>query len=551
MALLILALALLLQTPAAPPRLMLQTPSTPARDPAGRGTSDDGKCVLKGRVLDSSTSRPIKGAMVTAFLDGRRGEPPSTVTDVEGRWELRGLHPGEYHLGADKAGYVGGGGFERSIGLTEARPERVVDLTLTRGAVLSGRIVDADGEPVAGIEVMALYRESMNQRSPQWSQMGSGVGTDDRGDFRIYGLAAGDYIVAAKPPSRLQQTDDRGPKVTTTLTYYPGTPTIDEAQRFSLEPSAEYSDLVFSLHEVRAISIRGHVLLPGGQVTESFAALVPVNAEGDGQMGNERLAETRPDGTFTFSGVPAGNYRLTVRLLGAPGEERVGELDITVGQDDLTDLVVPTFGPTVIRGRVIVDASVAPGPIGVGASQLSPGIHMMGGEGTVASSRDGTFELKVYHSPVKLHASVRSPDWAQSSVRVKGRDVSRGLSFESGQVIEGVEITLRRTTSRVTGTVSGVSRDAEDHEGTVLLFRRDDGDDVPGNDMVDMVPIRDGRFTTSVVPAGEYQVVAIRTFDRAVYTSREIVERLRSRATDVSLRDAETKAVALMMITEY
>ena len=104
---------------------------------------------------------------------------------------------------------------------------------------------------------------------------------------------------------------------------------------------------------------------------------------------------------------------------------------------------------------------------------------MMGGEGAVASSRDGTFELKVYHSPVKLHASVRSPDWAQSSVRVKGRDVTRRLSFESGQVIEGVEITLRRTTSRVTGTVSGVSRDAEDHEGTVLLFRRDDGDDVP------------------------------------------------------------------------
>ena len=409
--------------------LMLQVPSTPTRDPTGRAASDDGKCVLKGRVLDSSSGRPIKGVVVTAFLDGHRGEPPATATDVEGRWEIRGLRPGEYQLNADKPGYVNGGGIERSIGLTDARAERAVDLTLTRGAVLSGRIVDAGGEPMAGLEVLALYRDSMNHPSPQWAQMGS-VSTDDRGDFRVYGLMAGDYIVAAKPQNRLQQTDDRGPKVTTVLTYYPGTPNIDEAQRFSLEPAAEHSDLVFSLQEVRAISIRGRVLLPAGQVTESFAALFPVDASGDGQMGNERLTETRPDGTFTFSGVPAGNYRLWVRLLGAPTEERVGELDITAGQDDLDDLVVPTFGPTLIRGRVIVDASVAPGPIGVGASQLGRGIHTMGGEGAVASSRDGTFELKVYHSPVKLHASVRSPDWAQSSVRLKGRDVSRGQSSD-------------------------------------------------------------------------------------------------------------------------
>jgi Carboxypeptidase regulatory-like domain len=532
--------------------LMVQSPSTPAHDPARRAASDDGKCVLKGRVLDSSSGRPIKGAMVTAFLDDRSGQRPSTTTDVDGRWELRGLRPGEYQVGTEKAGYVGGDGIGRNIGLTELRPERSIDLTLTRGAVLSGRIVDDAGEPVAGLEVMALYRDSNNHSSPQWVSIGSGVSTDDRGDFRIYGLPAGDYIVAAKPQSRLQQTDDRGPRVTTVVTYYPGTANIDEAQRFSLEPAVEHSDLVFSLQEVRAISIRGRVLLPAGQVAESFAALFPVNADGDAEMGNDRLTATSPDGTFTFSGVPAGNYRLGVRLLAAPGEERIGELDVAAGQEDITDLVVPTVGPTVIRGRVIAPTSATlPAVVGVNATPLRSGMHMASNEGAIVSAHDATFELKAYSSPVLFRASVRSEEWAQSAVTWKGRDVSRGLSFESGQVIEGVEITLRRTTSRVTGTVSGVSRGADDHEGTVVLFRRDDGDGSPGNDIAGTAPIRDGRFTTKGLAAGEYQVIAVRTFDRTVYTRREIVEMLRSRATEVSLRDGETRAVALTLITEY
>lgn len=288
----LLALVLLLQAPAAPPR-----------DVGAQRRTDEGKCVLRGRVLDGLSGRPIRGAIVTAYSEGRDGSPASTSSNDEGRWELRGLVAGEYHLNVAKPGFTDGVGFSRTVGLTEARPERVIDLTMNRGAVLSGRIVDAAGEPMPGIEVMALHRNAVGTWAPQWVQQSSGVSTDDRGDFRIYGLGAGEYVVAAKPQNRLQQSDDRGPRVTTVLTYYPGTPNIDEAQRFILEVAAEHSDLVFALQDVQAIAIRGRVLLPAGQVAESFAVLVPVGMGAEQVMGNERLAEVKPDGRFAFSGV--------------------------------------------------------------------------------------------------------------------------------------------------------------------------------------------------------------------------------------------------------
>ena len=146
MALLFLALALLLQTPAAPPR-----------DGQVRPDQVVGKGVLRGRVLDAQSGQPLKNATVTVFSPRFGQEPPSTTTDGEGRWEISGLPSGEYHVSASKGGFSEvRADVPRSIGLTDSRPDRSVDVRLVRGAVLSGRITDGDGEPVVGAQVMTL-----------------------------------------------------------------------------------------------------------------------------------------------------------------------------------------------------------------------------------------------------------------------------------------------------------------------------------------------------------------------------------------------------------
>lgn len=69
--------------------------------------------------------------------------------------------------------------------------------------------------------------------------------------------------------------------------------------------------------------------------------------------------------------------------------------------------------------------------------------------------------------------------------------------------------------------------------------------------MVGSVPIRDGRFAIGPMAAGDYRVVAVRRFDPSIVTRPEERERLRARATDVSVGDNETKTVNLTFITDY
>ena len=242
MALFLLALALLLQTPAAPPR-----------DGQIRPDQVVGKGVLRGRVLDAQSGQPLKNATVTVFSPRFGQEPPSTTTDGEGRWEISGLPSGEYHVSASKGGFSEvRADFPRSIGLTDSRPERSVDVRLVRGAVLSGRITDGDGEPVVGAQVMTL-REILTQQGKQWAVAGGGLNTDDRGAFRIWGLEAGEYLLAAQQEdSRGQQA--HGKRTTPALTYFPGTTMLAEAQRFSLDAGAEVPES----HFLRADGVVDH-----------------------------------------------------------------------------------------------------------------------------------------------------------------------------------------------------------------------------------------------------------------------------------------------------
>src|SRR4051812_13622832 len=188
------------QMPGAPAR-----PGLPPRDPSTPAAPATGTAVMRGRII-SATGSPLRRAQVNvssttpaANTLARR----SVTTDGEGRWEITDLPAGRYTLSASKAGYVTMSYGQRrpfepgkQVVIEDSQKLEQLDLTLQRGGVVAGRVTDEFGEPVASIGVQAMRYTYSDDGQRRLTAVSSGL-TDDLGQFRVFGLMPGEYIVSA------------------------------------------------------------------------------------------------------------------------------------------------------------------------------------------------------------------------------------------------------------------------------------------------------------------------------------------------------------------
>jgi protocatechuate 3,4-dioxygenase beta subunit len=158
--------------------------------------------VLEGRVTDPE-GKPVAGAKVFAttlavvMMDRFRGTiqeiPGTAVTDPEGRFRLRELHPRErFTLYMQRAGYV-----DAALGATRATDDKPLEIVLQPEATISGAVIDEAGEPVPNATVRWLPEPSRG------SQDGRGTtGTGQDGSFRLAKLDAGPARLVAAAEGR-------------------------------------------------------------------------------------------------------------------------------------------------------------------------------------------------------------------------------------------------------------------------------------------------------------------------------------------------------------
>jgi protocatechuate 3,4-dioxygenase beta subunit len=171
-----------------------QQPRDGAR-PAATGTSR-----LSGVVVTGERSpQPVRRAIVT-ISGSALGLSRSTITDDGGRFTFDALPAGRFTVTAARrayltsafgAAYPGDAGTAITVG--EAAQVDDVRITLWKGAVLTGAIVDASGTPIPSVAV-TVFRVTESD----YATAGEDV-TNDRGVYRVYGLPPGDYIVVAAP----------------------------------------------------------------------------------------------------------------------------------------------------------------------------------------------------------------------------------------------------------------------------------------------------------------------------------------------------------------
>lgn len=162
-----------------------------------------GTGAISGVIVAEGTGTPVRRARVT--LSGAEMRTPrSVVTNDEGQFGFVALPAGRYTMTASKAGYVNitygakrPGRPGTPIQLVDGQKLEKASISLPRGGVVTGIVVDENGEPSPGTQVRVM-RFVMRTGEKTLEQSGSDQ-TDDRGIYRVYGLQPGDFLVSAAP----------------------------------------------------------------------------------------------------------------------------------------------------------------------------------------------------------------------------------------------------------------------------------------------------------------------------------------------------------------
>lgn len=523
----------------------------PPRDAPARDTPPpaSGTGVIRGRVLVAGADRPLSRVEVRAFCTPLKVNK-AVLTDGNGRYEIADLPAGRYTVSFSRANYVRASyGQRRPLGpgapieIANGQTVTRIDALLQRTGVVTGRILDEFGDPMTGVWVMPMRYMFVNgERRMQPS--GAGGMTNDVGEYRIHGLSPGRYFVSAT--FRNYRANDTNDRSTYAPTYYPGTGNAAEAQRLTIAAGQTIPAVNMTLLPVAAVHVSG-VAVDGLGRPLAGASVNIAERSFSGMFGGG--AQVEPDGTFTISGVPPGNYTVRAYLRASP--EVVATADVTVSSADVKDLQIVAVKPSSLRGRVVFDAGAAkrPTPAAVRLNVVRsnvPGTM----QGIDTPKEDWTFEIKTAAGHILMRPGVfGTGDWRLKRVlTADGVDVTdAGLEVPANANVDGLVIELTARYAEISGTVVDAAG-ASVRDCVVVVFAQDQGRWTPGTryfgvgrpDTEDVFHVR--------IPAGDYYAAAFELDDPAVsLNDPDILQQLRDRATRVSIDEAGKKTLALTL----
>ena len=419
------------------PEVLLQSQAataTIAQPQRDRQSPQTASSRIRGRVVRADTGAPIRGALIRLSTADVR-DAGSVMTDGGGRYEIVDLPPGRYNVSATRDGFVqlsygqlrplqGGKPLQLKVGEVLER----IDFALPRGAVISGRVLDELGEPVANSNVQALQLRFVNGRRTPLN-VGLVSITWDNGEFRLWGLSPGEYLVSASPSGMAGSMVSRSDRVGYAPSYYPNTTNPAEAQRIIVGLGQTLTNITIGLVATRTASVAGIAVdaagnaAHGGQVT-----LAPRDSTGLLMLSNGMI---RPDGGFVISNVPPGDYVIRANLPPAwpGGPLQFAETTVTVNGDDVNDVRLTPRVPVYVRGRLTVDGGAQSSraiPFVVAARPRTPEGSIGGG---VAGSpgivkEDHSFELSAFPGPALIQVGITGPAASPWSIRAITRSAS-------------------------------------------------------------------------------------------------------------------------------
>jgi protocatechuate 3,4-dioxygenase beta subunit len=531
----------------------------------GRVFSDDGRPLAGAQVMllplnDIPVSRVDVGDVIDLSNPSRR-PLKTTFTDETGQYELAAISPGRYRVGARQNGYLPMG-FDQPRSSASGRPIAIddslnsIDITLPHLGAITGRITDETGSPIEGAIVTVLEARFEDGRRVLVPPSGVGVPSDDRGQYRVFGIEPGRYFVRAGPgdPGGLRFGVATGSDIPGYApSFFPGTTVAAQAARVDVGPSGVVTGVDFPLVRTPMATVSGRLFTSD----DKFSGRLQISPQSTGELtATDRAgAIIYPDNRFEFRSVAPGDYVVSsYRGRNGSTEGEFGAVIVTVGRENVSDVSLITSTGSTLRGYVVFDGAPSPNPREVVLSTMPTDLDLAPRGGELASANpdaDGAFALGGITGTRRLRVARSPAGWALKSITLNGVDVTDApLRFgTTAQSTDKVEVLLTNRLTRISGAVTDASG-RRVSSAAIVAFAVDRERWYPASRFVQYAASADGMFTIQGLPAGEYYLAAVartKDLDAGAWQDQATLGELALRAARVSLDDEQRLAQNLQI----
>jgi protocatechuate 3,4-dioxygenase beta subunit len=543
---------------------------------------------LEGRVVKSGTNEPVGHAGILLTRNGGRlSDSLTAITDEQGRFYFAGVPAGDYRLFGEHEDYVKTEFGQRNPGrqgsaITLAQGEKIENITLELIAtgLITGRVVDQDGEPVRA-RIQALKRSYANGQS-QWT-LASEVPTNDLGQYRMFDLPPGSYVLSATPygyqyilsgqyfgldPPRLDALvsladspydisvitqeggflDPAAIRGERRLTqYFPRVSDINAARPIDVKPATVIDDANFQLVPLpgtrrNGVTVRGRVIdgTTGQPMAEGFVQLgTPEHQFAMDSLNRSIHIMPAAKGSFQMNDVSPGRYVMLASSDTGMSEKIT--VDVADSGNDGVLLVLSPRG--ILNGRIIVDEQGAAPDF----TKMTVLIDAPFSGRETTPRADGTFSFQnTMNGEYRLVLGGTVANFYLKAAHFGSEDVlSAGLLLKA-PVQEQLELVI----SPKTATIDGVVTEKEGHPapGVRVVLVPDATHRMQFEMFRAVSSDATGRFHIEGVPPCEYQVFAWEDIEENAWQIPELLRPYERLGKELFLNEGARENLNLQMI---
>ena len=540
--------------------LLLFSSFSAAQAPKGSPVPLNDECKISGMVVKLAGSEPLKNARVRLLSQDDRAESHSTVTDAGGRFDLKGIDPGRYRLVVKRDGFITQEYGQRNpdgpgATLTLRAKQEMNDLLfrLIPSAVMSGRVINDDGDPLPWVQVSAL-REAYNAGKKTLSSETT-VPTNDLGEYRLFDLRPGRYFVRAeyKPGERITGRgetmgtgDDDAPRGYVPM-YYPSGFDAARAVTVAVKAGEEIPALEVLLRRVEVFTVRGRFYNTTSRRSNPNynVYLSPRGEDAWLNLPQRDSSVDLKDNTFAFRDVLPGPYVLWTYWVDE-GRRYQAFQNIDVGNADVEGIGLTLAPGMPLNGRVTWDGQPTSEQNRLMLSlRGADGAFSYGGHAMVTTQ--WTFLLTdVYELTYRVGVFGLCNDCYLKAIRYGGSTSSEDTFTPARGSNSPLEVTISSKGARVRGSVTDADNlpavgvwvilvPDQAHRAFTRLYKSASTD-------------QNGRFELRGIAPGDYKLFSWEEAESGSWEDPEFVKPFEGKGERISLQDSDQKTLNLTAI---